>query len=57
MINLVIFLISFIAWLYCFIKNIFKWYTHVLAFMWGFFLSQTILGACGLTTLVDFIMK
>ena len=58
MINLVIFLISFIAWLYLMINTKgHKWYIHVLAFMWGFFLCQTIFGACGMSTLIDLIMK
>lgn len=57
MINLILFVFTFLIWLILVIKNIFKWYTFALSFIWGFFLFQTILGACGLTTLVDLIMK
>lgn len=52
MINLVIFLISFIIWLILCIKNKFGWYTYVLSFIWGAFLAQTILWLCGVKTLI-----
>jgi len=58
MINLIIFVLSFSIWLYTIVKNKNpKWYIYILAFIWGFFLCQTILGACGMPTLVDSIMK
>ena len=57
MINLIIFILSFCSWLILVIEYIFKWYTFALSFIWGFFLGQTILGACGMTTIVDLIMK
>lgn len=57
MINLALFAFTFLIWLILVIKNIFKWYTFAISFMWGFFLCQTILGACGMTTLVDLIIK
>jgi len=57
MINLALFAFIFLIWLILALKNIFKWYTFALSFMWGFFLCQTIFDACGMTTLVDLIMK
>ena len=56
-INLFIFIICFISWLILVIKNKYKWYTNVLAFLWGAFLCQTILGVIGLPTVVGLIMK
>ena len=57
MINFIIFLINFIIWLILVINRVNKWYIFAISFMWGFFLCQTILGACGMPTLVDLIMK
>ena len=57
MINLALFAFTFLIWLILVIKNIFKWYTFVISFVWGFFLCQTIFDACGMTTLVDLIIK
>jgi len=56
MINLIIFIIAFIAWLYSTIKNPYvKWYTAALCFIWGFFGGQTIVWLCGIPTLIEII--
>ena len=58
MINLIIFILSFISWLILVIKNSKPtWYIYVVSFLWGFFLCQTIIGICGMPTIIDSIMK
>ena len=52
MINLIIFLICFILWLNLVINRKFEFYTHVLAFIWGCFLAETIKWICGIQTLI-----
>ena len=57
MINLILFIISFGIWLILIINQKFKWYTHVLAGLWGAFLAQTIIWICGQPTIIDNLMK
>ena len=53
MINLVIFIISFISWGVCMYNGKGgKFYTWILAFLWGAFLAQTIIWLCGQKTLL-----
>lgn len=52
MINLVIFIISFIAWLVLIIKRNYSWYTYVLYVVWGFFFAQSILYLTGQNTII-----
>lgn len=53
MINLFIFLASFISWILLVWKyKNFKWYTYVLSFIVGAFLVQTILWLCGAPTII-----
>ena len=57
MINLILFIISFGIWLVLIINQKFKWYTYVLAGLWGAFLAQTIICVCGQPTIIDNLMK
>ena len=52
MVNLFIFLASFISLIILLLKQNFKWYTFVLSFMVGAFLVQTILWLCGAPTII-----
>lgn len=53
MINLIIFLISFVCWLICMFNHKNKWYTYVFAFLWGAFIVQTIIWFLGCETLLE----
>jgi len=52
MINLILFILCFAAWLTLALKNKFYWYTYVLAFFVGAFFTQTILWLCGAETII-----
>ena len=53
MINAIIFIVSFGWWLYRTYHRQFNWLTYVLAFIWGAFVTQTIIWLCGAPTLID----
>lgn len=53
MINAIIFIISFSWWLYRTCHKQFGWLTYVLAFLWGAFITQTIIWLCGVPTVID----
>jgi len=57
MINLVIFLITFIIWLVLIINQKIKWLMYILAGLWGAFFAQTIIWVCGQPTIIDYLMK
>ena len=56
-INLMIFFTALCIWIILAVNHNFKWYTHILAGIWGFFLGQTIIGICGQNTLISWIIN
>jgi len=57
LINLIMFGVTFLVWDILMDRRHFKWYTHLLAGICGFFLGQTIVGVCGHDTLISLLMK
>lgn len=56
-INSMMFVITFLVWIILVTHRRFKWYSHILAGICGFFLGQTIVGMCGDDTLINLLMK
>ena len=53
MINLFIFIISLVWWIYRTVNRQFNWLTYVLAFVMGAFFTQTVLWLGGIPTILD----
>jgi len=51
------FVVTLLIWVILITHKHFKWYTHLLAGICGFFLGQTIVGVCGHDTLISLLMK